>query len=208
MPTARTCSATSAHDALTPRQRSRFAMEWFSQLADHPDVCALGVRPERAAHQLLHAPLRRDPSRVCFARLALADVALACACVDDHEDAWAMVDGHAPLLQRALMSLYEREHPHVAARRFLDRVRVSTVLNDDAPENLRRYSGERPLRVWLVDRLLGAHAGALRTLRAPSPSNRLRLAFELIETKREHARAMLEAMDTPAKVGRLLADPN
>ena len=205
MPTA---LAHSAPDALTPRQRSRFAMEWFAQLATRPDVCAMGVRPERALAHLLDAPLRRDPSRVSFARLALADAALVSACIDDRDDAWALLDTHAPLLQRALLSLYEREHPHVVARRFLDRVRVATILDDEAPENLRRFDADRPLRMWLVDRLLGAHAGDLRTLRAPSPSNRLRLAFELIETKRDHARAMLEAMNEPAAVERLLADPN
>jgi len=208
MPTARTASALGAHeDALSTRQRSRFAAQWFCQIADRDDACALGVRPDVVLRHLLDAPLRRNPSRVCFERLSLADAAVACACVSGDAAAWALVRGNASLLERALLSVCDREHPHVAAKKFLDRVRRATDLDTDEPENLRRYSGERPIRVWLVDRLLAAHAGAFRTLRAPSPSRRLRIAFELIETKRERARAMLAAMDSSAAVERLIADP-
>ncbi len=208
MPTARTPSALGAHeDALSTRQRSRFAAQWFCQITERDDACALGVRPDRVLRHLLEAPLRRSPSRVCFDHLALADAAIASACVAGDVSAWALVRGHASLLERALLSLCDREHPHVAAKKFLDHVRCATDHDTDDPANLRRYSGERPLRVWLVDRLLAAHAGAFRTLRAPSPSRRLRIAFELIETKRERARAMLAAMDASPSVERLIADP-
>lgn len=209
MPTALATRADAAPaGALSSRQRARFGAQWFAQVAQRSEISALGTRPQRVLRHIFEAPLRRDVSRVAFERLSLADATIAAACVDGDRAAWALLDAHAPLLERALLSLYDAGHPHVAARRFLDRVQTATSTNDpESDVNLRHYSPERPLRVWLVDRLLGATATAFPTLPSRARSNRLRIAFQMIETKRERARAMLAAMDAPAASERLLADP-
>lgn len=209
MPTALTTSAVAAHDgALSTRQRARFAAQWFAQVAERPEISALGAHPQRVLRHLIGAPLRRDIARVNFQRLSLADATIATACVDGDHAAWARLESLAPLLERSLLGLYDAQHPHVAARRFLDRVRAATRDDRDTDVNLRRYSAECPLRVWLVDRLLGGAAVAFPTLPSRASANRLRIAFQLIETKRERARAMLAAMDAPPAVERLIADPN
>ncbi len=209
MPTARTAPAISNDDRFLPaRQRSRFSAQWFRQIAEDERVAQLGAHPERVLSHLLAAPMRRSAARVSFERMYLADSAVVVACVDGQQGAWAMLDEHAPLLERALLGLTEGEHPHVIARRFLDSVRRATERNQDHGLNLRRYSGERPIRVWLGDRLIAAHADAFRRLRVPTTSRRLRLAFELIETKREKVRAVFDAMEAAPASGRLLGEPN
>lgn len=199
--------------APTPRQRDRLRAAWFQQIgAADPRVASLGLDPEDVLDHMAAAPMRRDPARVQFDRLALADAAVAVGCVRGLHAAWMMLGEHAPLLQRALAGVMESdEHPFVTARRFLDGVRDATAGDSDSAVNLRRYAGERPLRVWLVDRALGVLSGDLRrlrpaTLQAPQ-SRRLRLAFEIIEDKRRLVRAAAGA-EPASRVERLVADRN
>ena len=209
MPTARTGHrhlVSSVSGVLPPRPRHAFLRAWFERLGAAPaEVVRLGTTAEEGLEHLLAAPVRSDPARMRFDRLMLADVAVASAAVRGSAEAWRLVDAHAPLLTRALDGLRAGDHPAAAAKRFLDRVRVDTACEAEVPHNLRRYRGDRPLRVWLVDRLLGAHASELRGPATPAASVRLRLAIEMLESQRERVRSVVGIAEQ-SSVHRLVSD--
>ena len=192
---------------LTPRWLSLFVRACFEQLGRADDrVAALGMTPAAVLDHLTGAPTRRDLGRVSFGSMALADVAAAAACVTGDAAAWAIVHSYEPLVRQALAGVPGESHPALAARTFFQQIREATESDSASSLNLRRYSGERPLRVWLVDRVLGTHAHEIRGPRNRAViDRRLRLALENLDSQREHVRAVV-GLPPAVAVDRLLTD--
>jgi len=181
-------------------------MEYFRQLGGaDAAVSALGLTPGVVLAHLIAALTHRDLARVGFERLHLADAAVAAGCAAGDPAAWGLVSEHALLIQRAVSGWEPALHPALAAKRFLDGVRAATERDEDAALNIRRYAAETPLRVWLVDRVLGRQVARLRAPAARAVNEDLRLAIESLEARREHARKVV-GLPPGAAVERLLPD--
>jgi hypothetical protein len=208
MPTAMPTTVVADHlDDLPLRPRRTFRAAWFGQIgAAEPRIARLGATPESVYAHLARAPLAKDPRRLCWDRVDLVGAAIASRAAAGDAAAWRLVDEHHPLLARALEGFTRSDHPAVLVQRFLDDLRRTAIEDDPSLDNIRRYAGDRPLRMWLVDRLLGRHAGEFAGPRTPADARRLRLAIERVELKRERVRAVVGLHDE-RRVSRLLGEP-
>lgn len=105
-------------------------------------------------------PITPRPQRVLA---HMADVIQVIACVRGDATAWNdLLNAHAWCLDRACAEQLGMTQGLTFARRFWRRLRSGTRGEEcgtlGAP-SLRQYSGVRPIRLWLADRMLGAAAG-------------------------------------------------
>lgn len=107
---------------------------------------ALGPRPQRA---ISHLP----------------DVIVAVACARGDAAAWNdLLNAHAWCLDRACAEQMGPSRGLAFARRFWSDLRAATLARgrdlerDGSRTRLQSYSGTRPIRLWLADRLLGGAA--------------------------------------------------
>jgi|GEM_PF-5636230 len=203
MPTAmHTAAVTFTLDELPPRQRRAFRAAWFAQIgAADPRIARLGAAPDETLDHLRRAPHPRDLRRQSWERVDLAGVAVAARAAAGDPAAWRLLGEHHHLLTRALEGFLRSGHPAVASRRFLDDLERAAREDRPGRDNIRRYAGDRPIRVWLVDRLLGRHAGEFATPRTPADARRLRSAIERVELKRERLRAVVGLPDESRVAG-------
>ncbi|MHC4977252.1 MAG: hypothetical protein ACYTF7_11730 [Planctomycetota bacterium] len=150
----------SARNALPIDFERAIRLAFFATVADEgEDVLALGVTPDRVlAH--LDTVLEGANLKLAVAELLhLGDVALACACIDDRDDAWLLLEQRAERILIRAGSAFETEtHPAVRARQLLHDVRVATRTDENVMHNLRRYAGDARLCGWLVERLMASIA--------------------------------------------------
>lgn len=129
----------------------------FAQLALAPDRLTLGATVERIEQRLAEAhrlAKRRWPVAQPES-LAIADAALATACLDKRPGAWETLANENELtLIAAAMWLLDEEQAIITVRRLLAELRKASGKGGSAM-GLRLYRGDRPLREWLLERLTG-----------------------------------------------------
>jgi len=202
-----------ARGAARPKQRDHAAIRraYFAAAANvDSTIRRFGVTIERVVE---HAQCARGATdgdwRLGMVRID--DLALAVACVEDRPGAWAMLaERHEHALVIAAETAVGSEHGALTARCLLrDARRDSTgarsstpvparrsFVQTSGPVDLRRYSGMRSLRSWLLKRLAErieaeSRPPMRRSEGKDGPSARLRLAMRLLERNRRWAAASI-----------------
>lgn len=158
-------SAGDAHATLLARVRREFFARGASLAIRY------GVTPEEVIAHLERADLASTPGpgRVLS---FIDDLIGAVACCRGHPQAWYDTWArHESFLIRASRMRLSEGDAVIFARRFWIELHAVTVLgrrlSHDSPVSaslvtLAHYSGVRPIRIWLTDRLLGTLESALR----------------------------------------------
>ncbi|MFG0258173.1 MAG: hypothetical protein ACF8GE_09755 [Phycisphaerales bacterium JB043] len=135
-------------------------LAFFATISDEgEEILTLGVTPDRViAH--LDSVLEGANLKLAVAELLhLGDVALACACIDDRDEAWMLLEQRSERILIRAGSAFETEtHPAVRARQLMHDVRQATRDDENVMHNLRRYAGDARICGWLVERLMASIA--------------------------------------------------
>jgi hypothetical protein len=186
------------------RAMARLRQRFFASAADV--ASRHGVSFERL---LLHLWQARaiGPRIPLHAVHHVDDLALAAACIDGQQRAWAeLVEQHEGHLLRVCRRQLDESDAIVFARRAIADIRHASTALPPATElallSLRSYRGTRPLRGWLIDRTVGRlvaeHAGTswrLRSQAPPGATERDARALGLTPARQSH---MLEVIHREA----------
>jgi len=193
----------------TPTMRTIAAFEravrrgYFAAMGEaDAERFALGVSPDRVVGHLREAMRPQHMRPAVAGVLHLHDVALAAACIDGDAAAWTLLRNAAERsLVRAGASFQTGRHAVLRARRLLAEVAEATLGEGGASIDLRRYTGDAPLRAWLVERLMASIARELastaggRRSAQEGAADRLESTLRLLRAEALRERAPLRRVE-------------
>lgn len=183
-------------DALVSRMRREF----FARGRD--SAARYGVMFDDVLAHAIRADLGRTPGpgRVLS---YVDDLVVAAACAAAHPRAWhdAWTKYEATLIRAARTRLRDADAV-IFARRYWRELHASTCGGATSCPSLARFSGVRPLRVWLTDNLLAALEDAVReslaarARRSPKESARPAIGIDVVALRREAEPSRLSSLRT------------